>query len=520
MTIFSSTLSASPLKPAIFTGGIYALLAVVTTLVLGNFIYWDDWVVVGVQQEWVTQRFLQAGTPLAWTGWLLTAANEASVPVFRLASQALWLLTCGLFGLIVYRSVKIAPIAALICLLALIAPFNSARASIINVPAMICVTLFFFGWLLMRRHAWLAVPAFLMSFTLPSLLVLFAAPFFERCWQALNDSEWRRPAIAVQLGLYALLPPGYWFAKSIWWRPWGIYEGYNSAISLSNVKWASELVVEDAKYIVQHLASGWYLALAIVAVAAWPLAHSLTRSLRSACSTEADIRRRWPVWLALGGVAMLLLAVFPYLLVGNPPRWAVWDSRNQILVPFGFALTLAALIAWLPPKPAAGVMALCLSIGLLHWGGQTYLIWRDGAKQQAIQRLWAAEPAVRHAHIVILDDRTEMPFANRRKPGWYELSGLLAHALGNEQRIAIEALQWTNDLCEAKAHFRFRTPYYRTGDTLQVLPDSPQNLNILRTVLTDENRPRHWWKRLLNPTADLRMTAQREFDHCPVQAPK
>ena len=507
-------------RSVFFIGATYVILAVVTSLVLGRFIYWDDWVVIGVRPEWVIERFLQAGTPFAWTGWLLTTVNDALIPVSRLSTQALWLLTCGLFARIVYRNVKSAPIAALVGLVALIAPLNSARVAVINMPAMLCVTLFFVGWLSIHRRAWLATPAFLLSFTLPSLLFLFAAPFVERCWHAWNTSEWRKPTVAVQLVLYALLPPGYWLAKSIWWAPRGIYQGYNTETSLANVKWAGELVVDDAQHIAQHLAPAWYLALALVTVLAWPIARSLTRSLQSTRESKEARGTRWPLWLALCGVAMLVLAVLPYLLVGNPPRWAVWDSRNQALVPFAFALLLAALLVWLPRRSAAAVMALCLSVGLLHWAGQTYVIWRDGLKQEAIQRLWAAEPAVRDAHIIMLDDRSGIPFANRRNPGWYELSGLLADAFGNERRIAIEAPQWTNHLCQAKEHFRFRTPYYRTGDTMEAFPSSPQDLNIVRTVLTDESGSRRWWKRLLKPTVGLRMTAQREFDHCPSKAPE
>lgn len=483
--------------------GAYFLLTGFFILLIGSSIYWDDWTVIGVARELNSTRFMQAGTPLGWTGHLHSSLTPEILPAYRLVILCLWGGACGIFGWITFQISKNASLAFWVAVVSTVAPFNSARIAIINTPAIICVAAFFSGWAMMQRSALVATLLFLFSFTLPSLLFLYAAPFVAYAFSQMAGRRFPTIPAALKLGVFAFLPVAYWTARSIWFAPTGVYEGYNGTISLKNILSAGYLVFLDIKHHVRHTHPGWYLATITFAVFMAPAAASWVSKFQSSVPTEKN--RRTVLILAGCGLALLILGTLPYFLVGNSPRWSVWDSRNQILIPFGFSLMTAAALLFFNPRPAKWLLSLLVSISLLYAGGQGYLLWRDGEKQAVIQQMWSASEAVRVSHVVILNDKTSVPFANRRQPGWYELSGMLATAYGNERRIGIEESQWTNKLCNPLAHFAYTSPFYRTGDVPLALTEAPDGVRIIRTTFRDPEQPRPWMERVIRPFTGVRM---------------
>lgn len=492
--------------------GSYFLLTGIFILLIGGSIYWDDWTVIGVARELNATRFLQAGTPFGWTGHLHSSLSTDILPAYRLGILALWGGICGVFGWITYLHSRNGTLSLIVTVIAAISPFNSARTAIINTPAIICVGAFFAGWLIMRKNVVAAALLFLFSFTLPSLLFFYAVPFLTYAIALRRENPAHTVRAYLNLGLFFLLPFAYWTARSIWFEPKGIYEGYNGAISLQNVLSAGYLVVLDVKHHVRYVGAGWYVATAVLALALVPVSASLVSRLQS--SVPPERHRRTVLVLLACGLGMLILATLPYFLVGNSPRWSVWDSRNQILIPFGYALTATSVLLHVRQKLATGLFCLIASVSLLYAGGQGYLLWRDGEKQALVQRMWAESPAVKDAHVVILDDKTSTPFANRRQPGWYELSGILAMAYGDERRIGIEESQWTDKLCHPLGHFAYTSLFYRTGDVPLALAEAPDGIRIVRTTFRDAEEPRSRLMRIVQPFVGVRMEATDARGDC------
>lgn len=496
-----------PITPIIL---IHVAIAVGTATLLGPALFWDDWIVVGAPADLNIELFTQAGTAFGWTGRVHSALSEENLVVYRLGIVSIWALICAMFGWIAHLPTKDWKVGALIATLTMIAPFNSAKFAIINTPAVLCVAAFMTGWIVMRRSTILASTAFLISFTLPSLLFLYALAFAEHVWRIIKSNDLFSARSLISTAWLAALPPLYWLFKSVWLHPYGIYENYNQSISLRNAISAIRITLTDIKYIIQHLEVGWYAATAAFAIALIPISKRIIDWAFSDHKINPDFTRR----LAISGAAALLLAATPYLIAGHAPRWAVWDSRNQVLIPFAFAILAVSGLTAAPRGISTVFLATTISISLVYWCGQGYLLWRDWQKQEFIQKHWESNLDVADADIIILDDKSSSGFANRRSPKFYELSGMLADAYKDERRIGIEASQWIDDICDPGLNVIPRSRHYRTGDAASSAVDRQGGLKVVRSTLSDDQSRGISFKALTNPTSKLTITTKQTPEEC------
>lgn len=366
------------------------------------------------------------------------------------------------------------------------------------------------GWVVMRKSAALATIAFLASFTLPSLLFLYALPFAEHIGRLIKNKDRFSAHNLASTTYLATLPPLYWLAKSVWLEPHGIYQNYNQNISLQNAFSAIQITLTDIKYIAMNLEMGWYAGAIACIVALLPLSKQIIRWALS----DQNSKPTWVLPLELAGTAALLLGIAPYLIAGHAPRWAVWDSRNQILIPFAFAILVTAVLTQLPKRISAATLATILGASIVYWSGQGYLLWRDWQKQIMIQRHWASDAKVAKADIVILDDQSSIGFANRRLPRFYELSGMLADAFGDEKRIGVEASQWIDAICNPNKNPMFRSKYYRTGDAKSSEGWDEHSWLIVRTTLSDKTPKPSKIHSLRYPTTNWLIASEPDQSMC------
>jgi hypothetical protein len=309
-----------------------------------------------------------------------------------------------------------------------------------------------------------------VSFTTQSLLVFVALPVGHLLLLELGED--RRPARVVRWAArrwYLLAAPVVFYAaKTTWFAPYGLYEGYNE-LDLTALATATLRVV--------------VAAVALVAVVR--LQGRLPRVLRISL-----------VWV-VGGLLVVAIGELPYLAAGHQPGFDAWNSRHQLLVPFGWATVIVGIVRLVtaalgdvPGRRLAGatvVVAALTSLALTS----SYLV--DHRKQGDVVALLQARPEIGEVPSVVVRDHTRGLNANQRRWPFYELNGLFATAYGDTSRFVVPEGSYVVRLREGELD-AIRIPRYQAGGSRP----SDEAVHVLIVQRDSGSRP-------LWPYADLRL---------------
>jgi hypothetical protein len=383
--------------------------------------FWDDWTLVDVPPEATIRGFSELGLP--WLGHLHVAMLAAGPWLYRVLTLVLFLATGLAVRAIVERVPWLTPGERwFLVLLVLVLPFNSARHALIDMPYTISLALFCLAWyLLVRRRepgtgtAALATALLVVAYTTQSLLVFVVVPLAHLLVREVPLSSWSPRSLTrwARRRWYLLASPGAFFVvKTTAFPPHGEYAGYNT-IHLGSIATA-------AAYVVVAVA-----AFAFVLVAAPRLPRPAARS--------------GP--LLVGGTALVALAILPYLAAGHVPRFYEWNSRHQLLMPFGAALIGVGVVRLVRELTGRGTAALvgaalgttCILFSL-HMSVSFAVDWD---KQREVIAALAASDEVRDHETFVYRDRVLGQNANGRTWRPYEVNGFLVEATGEETRGAV-----------------------------------------------------------------------------------
>ena len=202
--------------------------------------YWDDWGLIGgFSFDEMNLQFKQNAN--IWYGyfeWIFISLQPYGIPLFRFFTFVGFFI-CGLLVYKISQRLEIlTPIEIVfITLLFLLLPFNIiSRNILINSPYTLCYILFWLGFyilsLYMRNSHFLlriaALLCFFVSFTMNSLLVYFALPlaymiYVSRAYISLKAfCQWSIKHID-----FIILPIVFYVLKQLYFKPYGMYEGYN-----------------------------------------------------------------------------------------------------------------------------------------------------------------------------------------------------------------------------------------------------------------------------------------------------
>ena len=408
-------------------------------LLLTDHVIWDGW--------WYNVDLAKPGGPLIM-GRLL---GEAGRPLdlffyqpFRLVSDRIflakllgvlaWCVSALAMRVVLQRLGRLpSMVAGAVAVLAATSPVFELLGELSLWMNTACVLLFWLAWLLFvatrqskgsARYAIrvLTLGVFFVSFNLNSQLVLFYAVAGMLFWLRQTDVSVREVANHAVAGClrwldFLILPVVFWIWKS-WFTPTsGLYENYNQP-SLNPVLliagYANTAYYFCYQSTVDLFASETWMAAAVVAglLIAWFLSHmNWMKELPG-----DSISMRGSKLMALGGLAMLAAAAFPYIAVGQNLASSGWLARNCILCPLPIGLAVVGGLIWvnrrlLPVYPAAWLvcvaMLVVLSVGNCH---RNYLALQAfGAKQHSIgNRLQDAVDAS-EACVVQLRDYFQIP---------------------------------------------------------------------------------------------------------------
>ena len=482
------------------------VLAVAYTLAWGALLvnrglYWDDWTAVGRTPAEMIQAVTELGQPLAAVVFVPLLALPLPGLVGHIVIFGAYLASTLVLHANLRRAPGLSRMDALIAAMTFaVLPVNFARIALADIMYGLSLIAFLAAtWLLIRfvedggrvrRVAALAL--FLLSFYTASLLVFYVVPILLAAVVLRRDGRSFGEVVLRHLDFLAL-PAVYWLLKSVLFKPFGAYDGYNalSAGGLLNVPGAmlavpSQVLVEPLSRAVS--VAGVVGILAGIAAAGW-LVWRRSRDVEGPSVNGAV--------LALIGAAMVALGVFAYLAVGLRPTVWDWSSRHQLLVPLGSGLIAAAIARGVggigPVGRAGGVVVVGLLLGIaVVADARTLIAYQvDWFKQQALIEAVRTTAALQTArHIRVVDSASAMN-AMRRTYRFYELNGMFREATGNTRRlVALAGREPDPDLLPS---FIARPGYQMSEyvplpvdlDVRITTGESPHGLDVLRLVVLE-----------------------------------
>jgi len=159
--------------------------------------------------------------------------------------------------------------------------------------------------------------------------------------------------------------------------------------------------------------------------------------------------------LVIAGITITALGASPYIVGGHlvdisawmiafVPGSSDWDSRHQLLLGLGLAVTLVGLIGPIDSifkrRSINVLIGLCAALNITYMHGY-YL---DSLKQDQIISAIRDSDALTESRFVMIDDTTDRFNARGRGYRSYEWDGILAKALGDSDRTVLGGMAYVD----------------------------------------------------------------------------
>jgi hypothetical protein len=390
-------------------------------LLISNAVYWDDWTIYNVSHDAILDTFKMSGVPFNSFGYLHIAIISAGPWLYKVLTFVLMFSTGALLWKIIERHNWVGiDLRYSIVLLFMVLPLNSARVALITFPYTLCYFLFFLAWYFLGKNRLLALGLFFLSFNTNSLLVFYALPMAE--WYFRGGNRLQLKAVwqwALRTIDFMMLPFIFWFIKKSYFKPYGLFEGYNENFSLESL-------------IVGLIRMGYDLTrLEVCVLLLFAFLVFAVFYVKKPAFTENGQH----IKLLRAGLFALVFAVFPYCVLGHVPTFHTEESRHQLLMPLGTALLVVGLLKLFPSEVRRAAFTFMIAISLAL-NVQAYTeFYRERHKQNELISLMAQNDQIRKASLVVFDDRT----ANTRRGIYFtfEWNGLMKMAYGDETRFGL-----------------------------------------------------------------------------------
>lgn len=377
-----------------------------------NAIYWDDWTIYNVDKEIIFKNFHESGVFVPFVSYLHSYILPIGPWFYRLLTLFLFLFISYLFNKILLRSKFFSGENRFIIILFFtLLPFNIARVALINFTYTICLTLFFIAWRY-KDVRYISLPLFFISFTTNSLPFLYLIVLFHIYYETYislnNKFSWR---ILFNKIDYALLPIVYVAIKYTYYIPYGDYIDYNNDFSLYNLFLTP---------ILQLLHSGHFFAspnLSVFLMIA--IAYIINKILPKFNNNYNLPFTRKQIFIF--GLFSTILVLFPYWIIGHIPTFSGWNSRHQLLMPFGMSFVFFSIYYFLNLKKWFLVFVITFSISLnINF---YFDLFKDWNKQKVLISYFENNIQDYNDNIIFIQDYTDNAF--NRKFNYYEWNGII-----------------------------------------------------------------------------------------------
>lgn len=424
-------------------------------MLLNGGVYWDDWVLFHVDNQEIMNQFCQMGIPQL--GWIHILLHNHPFFYRGLTFVSLLLASVCVYRiLLVIKEIK-RDERFFLTLCFFLFPVNFAKIAAANCLYIFFLFLFMLATYFLSKYLFsdnkvyyvLALMTYFFSFTTSSLLVFYAVPLMLIAYHEKILHNWPHSITKFKQYIPFIILPGiFWLVKMIRPRPYGLYVGYNE-ITLRNIISAplhASLSVYDN--LVRPLLLPWNPPQSLFFI---PLGFIIAVFLyiyfkKNQAEGVFDSR-----FLYLG-LLFYFLAVFPYLAVGRPGvgYGYDWNSRDQLLVPFGaafiFLFGTGALIKEFRLHP--NIRALFLAVILASFATTqicyNLMFQRAWFKKLALIEAFKESPVIRDNTTFLVDDQTAGTSVYTSR--FYEYNGMMKYAFGDEKRFAIDRDQLGSEL--------------------------------------------------------------------------
>ena len=490
-----------------------------------NGIYWDDWVIFDQSFDEIKtmSNQLTGNTHLfEYIFWSLSHIGNG-VLSYRVTTFVVYFLS-GLFLFYILLSIKsISKQSAFyITLLFLILPVNSARIGLCVTHYGLFLCLFFLAFWLLTQYMnkqggiffrILILGLFYLSFFVSSLIVFYAVVLLYTLYIIQINSTSKSYASSLKILFvrypdFICLPILFFYIKTNYFVPYGLYENYN-AISWDYFK---QHIIENIQLSFKH---AFYKPLSqafivvqrfwLLSLAAMGFLFLYLQKNRSTPSNN-DGRLTFITLMMCLGLLFFVLAIFPYAAIGKVPSLFYFSSRHMLLVPLGLSLCLYSGILLIERKNRVlgqfVLIALLASCVIKNVHDQA-LYLKDWFYQVALEEHYKENTAIREHSTFFF--RTNIPFANSRSMQFYEHNGRLRKVFGNDQRFMGDNLREINTYADHKPYKRYNFSTWTLSSPVIVnVQAEPSHsitnnsfLKLLVCMLTDEAIFRYEAKQLI-----------------------
>jgi hypothetical protein len=319
----------------------------------------------------------------------------------------------------------------------LVVPLNISRVLMITIPYTICYFLFFFAWYLKPINKILSYFLFFISFATNSLLVFHLLPisYYYFIENKENISFKRILKYLKNNLIFISLPIFYYLLKIIYFKPFGFFEGYNSNFNVFSLFISP--AIQFFKLFDNNISS---LGLIITLFIGINLILKSNKNLLQNGINQQN--KKFFIYLSLISV---IVACFPYWILGHTPIFFDWKSRHQLLMPLGISFALFTFSIYVHKSNLRLVISIILSICMSMNLNAYYSLAVNWHKQESLIKLISQDNKIRNSDFLIFDDATNgNPWG--RPMNFYEWNGLLNRAFSDQKRLGVDRNQtWESE---------------------------------------------------------------------------
>ena len=398
-------------------------------------IYWDGWAYIGASNASVLDAWKQAGSFFNLVGRLHVGILSIGPWLYNSLTFILMFMSGVFLNQILQGREEISDHSRyLIVLLFLILPLYWSRIVMVNFSYTLCYFLFFFAWAINSRFRITSATLFFMSFNTNSMLVFFIVPFLDLYSQhtrkffsfnAATAFVRHRPELFI-------LPFAFFAIDQTFFRPFGLYEGYNENYNFGSLVESPRLMMQSWWATGKTFSDTFYLAgiLTLFFMA-------IILASKARIDFDFRIKTKRSSFIALS-IMIFSLACFPYWILGHVGYFTDWTSRHQLLLPLGTSLFIVG-VSSLFGKRIQQLTAVFISISSVLISLVVYRdLYVDWHKQQKLIELFANDKVMQGSDVLVIEDRTRALNIMAREYRFYEWNGIVARAFGNEKRFSID----------------------------------------------------------------------------------
>ncbi|BDB64738.1 hypothetical protein T36_1195 [Helicobacter cinaedi] len=464
--------------------------------------YWDDWGLIGnFSFDSMNQQFLQNGN--IWYGyfeWIFISLQPYGIQLFRFFTFFSFFI-CGLCVYHIAKSLQILKTYELffIVVFFLLLPFNTiSRNALINAPYTLCYLLFFLAFFLVSvkstQHILtriLTLALFFISFTMNSLLIFYILPLVYLLYTHKAYTSFKALWLwALKHFDFIFLPIVFYAIKILFFKPYGLYEGYN-AVSVGGF---FKAFIKTPIFSVLHLVHTSFFLLGSLCVIALILgAIVFIYRLRHRLLEKRDI-----FGIGLGFIIMWA-GMFSYVVVFKYVAFDTVADRFGILESLGAGIILVFFVNLLTKNTnykmwILGILTLCATHYNIISQQRVFMAY---VKQVGVFEQLMQNPTFLSHDTFRIYDTNRGIYDN----AFYRLNGIYAKLSNKSDKFIIS--DYDGDIHEM-------TKYCKVSPTYNCWEYNGDINNYGKVFITDK---RNEFKNIYNLLADMRLYVLDIFSH-------